>query len=238
MPHDLIFQADEATKTYRSTVHDEARREWRALTLLARHAPGLAPRPVRARLDAVPPMIVMSRLPGVPLGPELLRSHPRLLPLLAEAVHRLHDCLPEAALARLPRRAGHAAAMLEVVRALHLTAEPGAAVDACGEWLGGAEFGASGDPVLGTGDGNLANFLWDGTAVRVIDFEYAGRSDRAFELAEVIEHLSADDPDALAAALGDVPGLLEARRLMASYWFLRAGGRERAQRVLRLMTAG
>ena len=45
---------------------DEPRREWRALDLLARHAPGLAPRPIRADLDTDPTLIAMSRVPGEP----------------------------------------------------------------------------------------------------------------------------------------------------------------------------
>lgn len=44
-----------------------ARREWRALTLLARHAPGPAPEPLRADLSASEPVVVMSRLDGEPL---------------------------------------------------------------------------------------------------------------------------------------------------------------------------
>ncbi|MBF6228505.1 hypothetical protein IU470_25785 [Nocardia abscessus] len=44
-------------------------------------------------------------------------------------------------------------------------------------------------PVFGSGDGNLANYLWDGSDVRVVDFEDSGRSDRAFELAEITEHV-------------------------------------------------
>ncbi|MGW8797311.1 phosphotransferase [Streptomyces sp. NPDC055775] len=45
-------------------------------------------------------------------------------------------------------------------------------------------------PVFGPGDGNLANYLWDGSEVRVVDFEDSGVSDRAFELAEITEHVA------------------------------------------------
>jgi len=45
--------------------------------------------------------------------------------------------------------------------------------------------------VLGQGDCNLANFLWDGTQVRIVDFEDSGPSDRTFELAILVEHISA-----------------------------------------------
>ncbi len=46
-------------------------------------------------------------------------------------------------------------------------------------------------PVFGQGDANLANFLWDGERVRMVDFEDSGLSDRAFELAVLVEHISA-----------------------------------------------
>ena len=45
--------------------------------------------------------------------------------------------------------------------------------------------------MFGQGDANLANFLWDGELVRIVDFEDSGISDRAFELAVLVEHLSA-----------------------------------------------
>jgi hypothetical protein len=55
-------------KRFRSWDQDRHGREWRALTLLAEYAPGLAPEPLRAALDADPPVIEMSRLDGVPLA--------------------------------------------------------------------------------------------------------------------------------------------------------------------------
>ena len=52
--------------------------------------------------------------------------------------------------------------------------------------------GHAGHPaVLGHGDPCLANYLWDGDRIRLIDFEDCGPSDRAFELAILTEHISA-----------------------------------------------
>jgi len=45
--------------------------------------------------------------------------------------------------------------------------------------------------VLGHGDPSLANFLWDGGRIRLVDFEDSGPSDRTFELAILTEHISA-----------------------------------------------
>ncbi|SEG99641.1 Phosphotransferase enzyme family protein [Nonomuraea solani] len=90
--NDLAYEGDRVIKRYVTTRPDAAEREWRALTLLAEHVPGLAPEP-----------------------------------------------------------------------------------PACEEGV---------TPVFGAGDGNLANFLWDGTRVRIVDFEDSGHSDLAYEVAE------------------------------------------------------
>jgi hypothetical protein len=61
-------------KKLRSQDHGEPAREWAALTLLARHAPGLAPARLRADLDAAPATIEMTWLPGAELGGPTLTS--------------------------------------------------------------------------------------------------------------------------------------------------------------------
>jgi len=83
--------------------------------------------------------------------------------------------------------------------------------------------------VLGQGDCNLANFLWDGRMVRIVDFEDAGLSDRAFELAILVEHISAWSDTSLDAenflGLFDLTNseksrLREFRRLAALFWLI------------------
>jgi hypothetical protein len=49
--HDLSV-GEAVVKTFRSYGRGEHRREWEALVLLDRYAPGLAPRPLTAELDA------------------------------------------------------------------------------------------------------------------------------------------------------------------------------------------
>ncbi|MEV6038094.1 hypothetical protein AB0L65_43590 [Nonomuraea sp. NPDC052116] len=83
-------------KRYRSWERGEHRREWAVLNVLALHAPGLAPAPVRADLDGSPPRVVMSRLPGTPLrglptGPATRRNPPGTLDRQAERVLALLD---------------------------------------------------------------------------------------------------------------------------------------------------
>ncbi|MGW4384726.1 hypothetical protein ACWEMJ_33225, partial [Kitasatospora sp. NPDC004531] len=44
--HGVEFGADTVRKRFRPDADGDPEREWRALTLLDRHAPGLAPRPL------------------------------------------------------------------------------------------------------------------------------------------------------------------------------------------------
>jgi len=85
------------------------------------------------------------------------------------------------------------------------------------------------DAVLAVGDGNLANVLWDGATCRLIDFEEFGRSDIAYEVADIVEHASSRLPRLL-----DVDSLLDGlhldvrqhcrlvayRQLMAAFWLV------------------
>jgi Ser/Thr protein kinase RdoA (MazF antagonist) len=84
--------------------------------------------------------------------------------------------------------------------------------------------------ILGQGDPNLANFLWDGTDIRFVDFEDSGPSSRAFELAILAEHVSAWsdaglNSDAFVSLFDltiiDLAMLREFRRLAALFWLLK-----------------
>ena len=113
------------------------------------------------------------------------------------------------------------------------------AAAAAAAWLEGGAIGAQTlpgrDAVFGHGDANLANFLWDGRRVRLVDFEDSGPSDPAFELAILVEHLSAWpdarlDGGAFVSSFGltaaERARLLQFRRLAALFWLLhlRPGG--------------
>ena len=78
------------------------------------------------------------------------------------------------------------------------------------------------DTVLGHRDPYLLNYLWDGSRVRLVDFEDSCLSDPATEVAILIEHLSTRDsglhPDLFAV---DPVRLLAARRLWAMFWLWR-----------------
>ncbi|GAB3019971.1 hypothetical protein GCM10011376_36680 [Nocardioides flavus (ex Wang et al. 2016)] len=72
---------------------------------------------------------------------------------------------------------------------------------------------------LGIADLNPANVLWDGRCVRLVDFEDAGLSDPAYELADHLEHLGSRLPGVYdVRALPDAVGLDdEARERMEAY---------------------
>jgi hypothetical protein len=235
--HGIEMRSDLVIKTYRSSRQDGPEREWRALTLLAEYAPGLAPTPIEADFSADPPRMVMSRLPGVPLTEPVTDVQ---VEAMADAIRMVQEIVPALVLTDVPPRAGDMSQFLAGLRAACAKGSPpGAgplvarAFEEAAKWLGQPGLDdlatAEVEPVLGAGDGNLANYVWDGTRIGVVDFEYAGRSDRAFELAEVVEHVSAWVNDAFDAASllsrfeltrAEAVRLRESRRLLAIYWLL------------------
>ena len=230
-------------KRYRSWSRGEPAREWAALTLLAEFAPGLAPAPLRAALQADPPEIVMSFVRGTQPG---ARVTPRDADALGVALDRLWGSVPRTRLEPAFGAEPMPATFARRVRSMADSARPvpdgplaQQALSAGTAWLASAALdrrrAADEDAVLGQGsvlgqgDGNLANFLWDGGQVRIVDFEDSGPSDRAFELAVLVEHLSAW-PDArldtgpflarFSLTGPEKTRLAESRRLSALFWLL------------------
>lgn len=198
--HDIDLTGDVVVKRFVSWDRGEAAREWQGLTLLHRFAPGIAPRPIEAALDADPLRMTMARIDGSPLrGSVVSRSAVRAL---AAALSAVHEAVPGTVLAKLPDGAWGADRVDARVRQW-TTRRPngpwppmvGRALAAGEQWLAGTSLeSVSGAdavvPVFGLADGNIANYLYDGTGARLVDFEDSGRSDRAFELAEIIGHPS------------------------------------------------
>lgn len=233
--HAIEMNGDRVVKRFTRAHGGRAEREWRALTLLAAHAPGLAPEPREADLTAAEPVVVMSRLAGVPLRGTAVGS--KQLAALAEAVTTLHEAVPADMVRRVPVRPGRQSEIVRLVGLWGRTVRPQAvgpvrqAMDAGLAWLArsGLESDASGEVpvVFGPGDGNLANYLWDGSRVQVVDFEDSGRSDRAYELAEITEHVGSwvehplDVPqflDHFDLSPAETARLRECRRLLALVW--------------------
>jgi len=254
------------TKRFVHADRDGPAREWRALVLLAEHAPGLAPEPILADLAANPAVIEMSLLEGKPLGDGPLT--PDQESAMVRAVGQLWQAVPVSRVTLLPDESVNATETWLVQQAKDLAArdldfgdDPVVQAARVGglDWLSWAAVGGghSLPQVFGQGDSNLANFLWDGERVRIVDFEDSGVSDRAFELAQLVEHLSAWHDagvaaDRLIAAFdlteAERTRLTDARRLAALCWllFLHPGGaasernppgtlRRQAERLLTLL---
>ena len=235
--HDLTFTDSEVRKRFVSWDRGEAEREWACLRLLAEHAPGVAPRPLRRETVDGAPVVVMERLPGVPLGGAPLTSAQTAS--LGEVLGRLYD-VPLAAI----RAAGieersygistHAATVvewlgdtydLEACQDAVLVRE---GIDRALAWLPTPDALPRPDVrVLGIADLNPANVLWDGERCRLVDFEDGGLSDAAYELADHVEHLGSRltgvyDAEALVAAVGlDATArtrMTAYRPLWAAFW--------------------
>ncbi|GAA2769693.1 aminoglycoside phosphotransferase family protein [Nonomuraea dietziae] len=240
--HNLELGDDVVTKRYTSWDRGEPHREWAALTLLAEHVPGLAPTPVRAELEACPPTIVMTRLPGRVLRGEHITDEQ--VGAMAAALNRLHQQIPARVIEEVEPAAWHPAAAVNKVRAWadkqpDLGDDPVVrqAFQAGAAWLASSvpdELTVNPlPPILGLADGNHANYLWDERErqVRLIDWEDSGRSDRAFELGEVAEHISRVDGvldvERLLAYIDltqqEAERVREFRRLFALGWFLMLG---------------
>ncbi|MEU3528116.1 aminoglycoside phosphotransferase family protein [Streptomyces sp. NPDC038707] len=233
--HTIELNPHSVIKRFRRGSHAECAREWQALTVLSACAPGLAPVPHSVDLSAEEPVVVMSRLPGEPLRGRVLGEDQ--LKALAEATNEMYAAVPADALAKIPVRPGRQHELITRIRAWtpqirpRVSNEVAEAMDLGLDWLAhsGLEDVTPPDvpPVFGPGDGNLANYLWDGTRVRVVDFEESGRSDRPFELAEITEHVAGwvDQPLDVETFLhhfdlsrAERARLLACRRLLALVW--------------------
>jgi hypothetical protein len=235
--HQLTLTRDRVVKRFCSWDKGEPEREWAGLEVLHRYAPGLAPQPLQRRAEDGAPVIVMTRVAGEPLGGTPLTSGP--LAELGHALRVMYAAVPAEALTGLPERRWGPAELCSTLRSW--IAEPipemspsvGAPVRAASSWLGSGDVSVVAGPlaerVFSQADGNLANFVWDGARVHVVDFEDSGISDPAYEVADLVEHVSAWLPglireDDLIEALGFCPAqrarLVRFRRIMAVYWLL------------------
>jgi len=221
MTHTVEVTGEVLTKHYSSWSRDEPGREWAALTLLAQHAPGLAPTPL---VDgAAPrPWVSMTVLPGQPLSGALTGAQ---LDALGDALTTLwsvdpHDLPPIDTLA-LVNRTQSALVTLRGGTGVIADAATAAAV-----WLDGFAGFELRDPVVAHGDPNLTNYLWDGTRIRIVDFEDAGRGDLCLELANLVEHLSGRETDwspVVRRFAVDPDRFHTARCLWAAFWLTLIG---------------
>ncbi|MDZ5663618.1 aminoglycoside phosphotransferase family protein [Nocardioides sp. S-58] len=233
--HGVTIGASEVRKEFVADHEAQAEREWACLTLLAEHAPGLAPRPLR-REDGETPVIVMERVPGSPLAARPLDDAQTAA--LGATLRRLYDVPVEAVRAAGigERRYGarqHARLLVEWLTDdvdLGECLDPplvSEALQLARAYVADPPLPEPRDTALGIADLNPPNVLWDGRVVRLVDFEDGGLSDPAYELADHVEHLGSRlpgvyDPGALVAAVGlgteDRRRMAAYRPLWAAFW--------------------
>jgi aminoglycoside phosphotransferase (APT) family kinase protein len=232
MTHHVTINGATLTKRYTSWSRGEPEREWTALQLLAMHVPGLTPSP----LSRDP--LSMTLVPGDPLSGSLTSAQ---LSALGDALDTLWSITP------VPLRPIDVPALVErTVRGLTgLRSTSGVIGEAARLWSVPDGVFEVHDPVVAHGDPNLANYLWDGTRVRIVDFEDAGLGDRTFELANLVEHLSGRETDwaSVVRRFDPDPDRFHAARcLWAGFWLtlIRSPGTAEAQarRVVRLVGGG
>ena len=234
--HRLTIEERVVRKQFVSWENGEPDREWAGLVTFARHAPGLAPTPIAREVEGPDPVVVMSRIPGTPLG--VKRLTPTQVRALTRALRQLFSVPTDP---NTPERALGPSVMRSVIREwaaedydLGECRDPALVSNALAlatAWLASddPEHDRVADAVLARGDGNLANIMWDGSTCRFIDFEEFGKSDLAYELADIIEHASSRlrgllDIDLLLGGLNLTASqhsrIAALRKLMATFWLV------------------
>jgi Ser/Thr protein kinase RdoA (MazF antagonist) len=185
-------------KIYRVDERRRAEREWLSLAFLSGHQAGSAPLPLWADPHPGQPAIGMSFVPGRPFPETSERRQP--LRALA-AVQRQYAELPlHGELSTLERidSAAHYVRRITGTWAPVIRSHPGEALtrdllQILSRWEDVGDAAVLAEParrIFSRGDSNLLNWLWDGSRVGVVDFEFAGYSDLAFDCADLTEHIS------------------------------------------------
>ena len=222
-----------------------AEREWVALNLLARRVGQLVPCPLGYDPGSGAPAVTMTLVPGTPMVGRALSFEQ--LRALAQTILKLQTIVPaDAPNFQLPRVGGaREDTSWSVLRRIEFGDDPGLADGQVAvfrplrdRWLASEDRAilAEDEPVIfSRGDANLANWLWDGDEVRAVDFEYAGWSDRAWDLADLVEGIWARrTPDEKWTAFVEWFDLspeerrrfAAARRALAVFWTYLLGQRQ------------
>jgi Ser/Thr protein kinase RdoA (MazF antagonist) len=185
-------------KVYGVDERRRAEREWLSLSFLSGHQAGSAPVPLWADPHPAQPAIGMSFVPGRPFS----EASDRREPLRALAgVQRQYAELPlhgELGILERVDSASHYVRRITGIWAQVIRSQP---VDALtrdllqilSRWEDSGDAAVLAEParrIFSRGDSNLLNWLWDGTSIWVVDFEFAGYSDLAFDCADLTEHIS------------------------------------------------
>ena len=187
-------------KVFKTDIRQRGQREWESLLYLREKGIDYVPTPYQfATVDGTA-VLVMELVGGSHLGHRHLSRDQ--LAILACQVKRLHvlpfEGRPEKARVFLAseRVNGLVDSMKEVPVQDHLTAK---CLDLWHTLSQGPALGLlrqTTELVFSRMDTSLANLMWDGVTIRMVDLEYGGWTERVFDLAEQVEHVqSHETPD-------------------------------------------
>lgn len=218
-------------KVFHSWARDEPEREWLLLNALS--GSGVSPEPVWRAPAGVRPAVATTWLDGSGLGGRATLNEVEL-DHIAAAHAALHSVAPPATnyvainagrtvIERITQwwpQLGTMATELDLPDDVqrYLSGAPLAAETAATSVVGSQR------QCMMRGDTNLANYLSDGTEIRMIDFEDGGIGDPCFEMADMIEHYANrsvaghvwDELVTRAGVNGD--DLRVARAVVAEFW--------------------
>ena len=189
-------------KLYRTDKRDHAACEYQALTHVTACGITAAPQPLWHDPDPRLPAIAMTTLNGEPV-PELADPTAALRAVVA-VLGQLRD-IPLGPFADMPRVGSATNFMNRITQVWpgqldefpneSITAEMRSLLDA---WQDRGDAEVLAEPaarVFFRGNSNLLNWLWNAPGIGVVDWEFVGYSDTAYDAAELVEHLSAHDVD-------------------------------------------
>lgn len=208
-------------KVFKQDGREREKREWWALQTLSRCGADFAPKPISAQGAE----IVMTWVEGRPMNGWQLSA--QQLDALYQVLAELYAIPIDADVAPI---SGMPSAVVDRVRRLVAErSDESEALNAIRRWLDGDEPRALTEMTLttfGRGDPNLANCLWHDGKISLIDWEYAGRTSRAYELADHVEHIQARATnwttfiERFGFSDEERRHHLLSRRLLAAYWLL------------------
>jgi aminoglycoside phosphotransferase (APT) family kinase protein len=217
-------------KLYRLDDRRRPEREWHALSLLAARHVRHVPRPLWLHDSADFPAIAMSFIAGTPI-PETAHKEAALSGLIKtwQQIHAIPVDGPLSAMVRIDSAAHYCnritgiwAGQLADTPDDPLTGELQSLLDNWQQSGDGEVLAEPRPPAFSHGDANLLNWLHDPDtrATSCVDFEFSGTSDPAFDIADLVEHISSrifsdETWAAVAAALGDADATF-ARRFLAA----------------------
>lgn len=224
-------------KIYRVDDRRRVEREWLSLTFLSGHQVKSAPAPLWADPHPWQPAIGMTLLPGRPFPEASERQEP--LRALAAVQRQYSELQMPGEMATWERidSASHYIHRITSIWAPAISNHPRDALTRdllriLNLWDDSGDAAVLAEParrIFSRGDSNVLNWLWDGASIRVVDYEFAGYSDLAFDCADLTEHISSrqagiDDPTwaevfCLAGLGGDDQRRFDAaRRTCALRW--------------------